>query len=64
MDGIFLAYHNTARIFGFQYIPLTEMDERLYGAASRGNQVFEKCVSLLEIVMDEVVSCFPNEVCF
>lgn len=22
MDGIFLAYHNTQRIFGFQYLPL------------------------------------------
>jgi hypothetical protein len=22
MDGIFLAYHNTARMFGFQYLPL------------------------------------------
>ena len=32
MDGIFVAYHNTARIFGFQYLPLEEMDERLYGA--------------------------------
>ena len=22
MDGIFVAYHNTDRIFGFQYLPL------------------------------------------
>lgn len=22
MDGIFVAYHNTARVFGFQYLPL------------------------------------------
>ena len=22
MDGIFLAYHNTSRLFGFQYMPL------------------------------------------
>jgi len=22
MDGIFVAYHNTARLFGFQYLPL------------------------------------------
>jgi hypothetical protein len=22
MDGIFLAYHNTVRFFGFQYLPL------------------------------------------
>lgn len=26
MDGIFLAYHNISKIFGFQYIPLEEID--------------------------------------
>lgn len=26
MDGIFVAYHNISKIFGFQYIPLEEMD--------------------------------------
>lgn len=27
MDGIFLAYHNIRRMFGFQYVPLSEMDK-------------------------------------
>ncbi|GMM50500.1 Pet127 protein [Starmerella bacillaris] len=27
MDGIFVAYHNVRRMFGFQYIPLTEIDK-------------------------------------
>lgn len=27
MDGIFVAYHNIRRIFGFQYVPLSEMDK-------------------------------------
>lgn len=26
MDGIFLAYHNVERIFGFQYMPMSEID--------------------------------------
>lgn len=62
MDGIFVAYHNTARIFGFQYIPLEEMDKRLYGNSAMGPQVFEKCVKLLEIIMSEVTHHFPGKV--
>lgn len=71
MDGVFVAYHNTARIFGFQYVSLEEMDARLFGeyekstavvngdsAPTRGTRIFEKCVKLLETVMDEIVGVF------
>ncbi|KAF8508193.1 mitochondrial protein Pet127-domain-containing protein, partial [Hysterangium stoloniferum] len=63
MDGIFVAYHNTVRIFGFQYIPVKEMEERLYGpgAPERGARIFEKCVGIMEALMEEVVACFPGE---
>jgi len=75
MDGVFVAYHNTARVFGFQYVSLEEMDARLFGpdvkdtgspngvgAPTRGARIFEKCVKLLERVMDEVVSVFGERV--
>ncbi|TFK52408.1 Pet127-domain-containing protein [Heliocybe sulcata] len=61
MDGVLVAYHNTARIFGFQYIPLEEMEERLYGGKGRGARVFEKLVSLLEMVLPETTRCFPGQ---
>ncbi|TFK40597.1 mitochondrial protein Pet127-domain-containing protein [Crucibulum laeve] len=62
MDGVIVAYHNTARMFGFQYIPLTEMEERLYGPGEGvGDRVFDKCVGMLENVMDEIVKCFPEQ---
>ena len=63
MDGVLVAYHNTARMFGFQYISLEEMEERLYGGPKRGDGVFTLCVKLLEAVGDEVVRCFPGQVC-
>ncbi|KIL67829.1 hypothetical protein M378DRAFT_177093 [Amanita muscaria Koide BX008] len=51
-----------ARIFGFQYVPLAEMEERLFGPGRGiGDKVFERCVRLLEIVCQEVVQCFPGE---
>ncbi|KAG2336896.1 Pet127-domain-containing protein [Suillus weaverae] len=67
MDGVFVAYHNTARVFGFQYVSLEEMDARLFGqdvkpagdsAPTRGARVFEKCMKLLETVIDEIVGVF------
>lgn len=34
MDGIYVAYHNINSFFGFQYIPLTEIDKVFYSHAS------------------------------
>ena len=79
MDGIFLAYHNTARIFGFQYVPLEELDHHLFGGyrykkthgdinpihssgTDLGWRIFNKCVSMLEVVAAEIVQCFPQKV--
>lgn len=64
MDGVIVAYHNTGRMFGFQYIPLSDMDACLYGSTQGGvgDRVFEKCVGLMEKVMHEVADCFPGQV--
>jgi len=62
MDGILVAHHNTARIFGFRYIPLSEMDACLFGGEDRGEAVFEKCVLLLEEILMKVISIFPDQV--
>ena len=57
MDGVLVAYHNTARIFGFQYVSLEEMEERIYGPGN-GARVFSKCVSLLERVLSDIASIY------
>lgn len=63
MDGVIVAYHNTARMFGFQYVPLEEMDERLFGPGQGvGSKVFDKCLTTLECVADEIIRCFPDQV--
>jgi hypothetical protein len=63
MDGVLVAYHNTARIFGFQYVSLEEMEVKLYGSGN-GMRVFNKCVSLLERVLSDVVSIYGERVGF
>ncbi|KAL4075127.1 mitochondrial protein Pet127-domain-containing protein [Scleroderma yunnanense] len=57
MDGVLVAYHNTARIFGFQYIPIEDMEARLYGTGD-GARVFNRCLRLLECVLKEVVAMY------
>lgn len=60
MDGIFVAYHNTALMFGFQYIPREEMDTRLFGGSVQGDRVFDRCVKCMERIAQEIIECFPG----
>lgn len=61
MDGIFVAFHNTARIFGFQYISLDEMDSRLFGSSVMGDECFKNQLRLLNRTLDEVTAKYPNQ---
>jgi Mitochondrial protein Pet127 len=64
MDGIFVAYHNTKRIFGFQYISLEEMDLALHGSGEGdiGGREFQFSVKLLNETLDRAVRRFPKQV--
>ncbi|KAF8340535.1 mitochondrial protein Pet127-domain-containing protein [Cantharellus anzutake] len=61
MSGIFIAYHNTSQIQGFQYMSLAEMDQRLFGHHRRGDNIFAMCVGLLEHIMKAVLEIFPKQ---
>ncbi|TVY48018.1 mRNA degradation protein, mitochondrial [Lachnellula occidentalis] len=63
MDGIFVAFHNIARIFGFQYISLPEMDYALHGAddTTTGDAEFKLSLSLLNRVLDRATARFPEK---
>ncbi|KAK2775554.1 mitochondrial mrna processing protein [Colletotrichum kahawae] len=62
MDGIFVAYHNTQRIFGFQYISLKEMDLALHGTEDTrlGDLEFKLSLHLLDKVLDRATKRFPG----
>lgn len=64
MDGIFIAYHNTERIFGFQYISLSELDRALHGQIdlTLGDQEFSMSIELLNRVLNRATEQFPGEV--
>ncbi len=61
MDGIFVAYHTTSTIFGFQYIPVEEMNERLFGSQEMADQAFKLSLGMMEAVLEAATSMFPRE---
>ena len=64
MDGIFVAFHNIQRIFGFQYISLAEMDSTIHGQqdTSIGDQEFKLSLDLLNKVLDRATEKYPETV--
>ena len=63
MDGIFVAFHNTERIFGFQYISLPEMDYALHGTEDTtiGDSEFKLSLELLNKVLDRATAKYPEK---
>ena len=60
MDGAFIAYHNTQRFFGYEYLSLAEIEKRLFGCPEISNQVLKVCVTIFQDILDDVVRDFPN----
>lgn len=63
MDGIFLAYHNVQRMFGFQYMPIAEIDRAIHGQIDRclGDQEFKLSLDLLNKVLEQATAKFPEK---
>jgi hypothetical protein len=64
MNGIFVAYHNIERIFGFQFLAMSDMDEVLHGQTdpSLGDQEFKTSIRLLDELLQKATSQFPETV--
>ncbi|CAE7728740.1 pet127, partial [Symbiodinium pilosum] len=52
MDGVIVAYHNTAEVFGFQYLPLADMERCIYGGREAANVAFDLSVKVLQTLLD------------
>ncbi|KAI1258775.1 Pet127-domain-containing protein [Xylariaceae sp. FL1019] len=64
MDGIFVAYHNIKRIFGFQYVSLREMDESLHGGSTNlvlGDAEFKASLHLLNELLNRASEKWPEQ---
>lgn len=61
MDGCFVAYHNTQRVFGFQYVPIVNMDAALFGTTEEGDKVFKLCLGYMERVLEDATKVYPEQ---
>lgn len=60
MDGAFVAYHNTCKMFGFEYITINEMERRLFGCPEFSWIITSTCMQLLEVVLEEALKIYPG----
>ncbi|KAI1331966.1 Pet127-domain-containing protein [Xylariaceae sp. FL0255] len=63
MNGIFVAFHNTQRIFGFQYIPINEMDRAIHGTENTrlGDLEFKASLEMLNECLDRATKKWPKQ---
>lgn len=63
MNGIFVAYHNVERMFGFQYLPIADMDRALHGQTdpSLGDQEFRASLDMMNEVFNAATAKFPEQ---
>lgn len=62
MDGILVAYHSTATMFGFQYLSCEEMAMKLFGSVEMGEQAFKLTLGMLEKILDAITDIKPSSV--
>lgn len=55
MQGAAVAYHNTQKIFGFEYIKLEDMERRVFGCAQFSDIVFRSGLTILERILDYIL---------
>lgn len=55
MSGAMVAYHNTQKVFGFEYIELEDMEKRVFGCPEFSDVVFKSSLSMVEKIFDYIL---------
>ena len=61
MNGVLVAYHNTAEIFGFEYLSIEEMNRSIFGSCELGNAMYEYSFSILQKIVGTLTPRFAGE---
>lgn len=61
MQGIFVAYHNTRKMFGFEFVSLKEMEEGLFGNQEFAEIMFSLSMKIANTLLSRVVEAFPHQ---
>lgn len=60
MSGAAIAYHNTQKIFGFEYITLKDMERRIFGCPEFSDLIFQNSLAMLEKILDFIIEDQDN----
>ena len=58
MGGIFVAYHNTQDVFGFEYLPLDDMEQCIFQSKRMADLTFDTTLKLLDQILLTATSGF------
>jgi hypothetical protein len=61
MDGAFISYHNTRKIYGVEYITLKDIERRIFGNPNFSDIIFKSSLMMLQETMEYILKDFPNE---
>ena len=61
MHGAFISYHNTQKIYGFEYITLSDIERRIFGNCNFSNIIFKASLKMLEETLEYILRDFGNE---
>ncbi|KAF2666337.1 Pet127-domain-containing protein [Microthyrium microscopicum] len=62
MDGIFIAFHNLAQLFGFRYLSLPDIDTIIHGQPELvGPQEFQYSMQMLQEILERVTEENPEK---
>jgi len=56
MNGAFVTYHNTDRVFGFEYLPLHEIDRCVFGSSGLAEASFSLTCRILIDILNTLTS--------
>lgn len=58
MAGIFVAYHNTKEVFGFEHLPLADMEQCIFQSKRMADITFDATLKLLDQILVTATSSF------
>lgn len=56
MSGVLVAYHNTCEVFGLQYIPVSDMNNILFGNTLTADKVYEHSMKLMNELLRQITA--------
>eukprot|EP01103_Thecamoeba_quadrilineata_P019367 TRINITY_DN780_c0_g1_i1.p2 TRINITY_DN780_c0_g1~~TRINITY_DN780_c0_g1_i1.p2 ORF type:complete len:249 (+),score=46.66 TRINITY_DN780_c0_g1_i1:971-1717(+) len=55
MSGLFLLYHNTHEVFGYEYLPVEDIDQSLFYTSETASACFDVTTRAFEYLLEEIV---------